>query len=62
MSEKLYHYYERELLFIRQLALEFARQYPAAANRLGLEPNRSTDPHVDRICCSCTGVGTLHRL
>jgi type VI secretion system protein ImpG len=49
MSETLYPYYERELLFIRQLAQEFARRYPAAAGRLLLEPNRSTDPHVERL-------------
>ncbi|HEY1861004.1 MAG TPA: type VI secretion system baseplate subunit TssF, partial [Gemmataceae bacterium] len=49
MSEALFRYYERELLFIRQLAQDFAKQYPAAAGRLLLEPNRSTDPHVERL-------------
>ena len=49
MAQDLYHYYERELTFIRQLAQEFARQYPAAAGRLLLEPNRSIDPHVERL-------------
>src|SRR5262252_11203930 len=49
MSETLYPYYERELLFIRQLSQEFARQYPAAAGRLLLEPGRSVDPHVERL-------------
>jgi type VI secretion system protein ImpG len=49
MSETLYPYYERELLFIRQMAQEFARQYPAAAGRLLLEPDRSADPHVERL-------------
>src|SRR5437899_11625319 len=49
MSEALFRYYERELLFIRQLAQEFAKQYPAAAGRLLLEPNRSTDAHVERL-------------
>src|SRR5271165_4575245 len=49
MSRTLYHYYERELAFIRQLAQEFAKQYPAAAGRLRLEANRSTDPHVERL-------------
>jgi type VI secretion system protein ImpG len=49
MSQTLYHYYERELTFIRQFAQEFAQQYPAAAGRLLLEPNRSTDPHVERL-------------
>ncbi len=49
MNDALFPYYERELLFIRQLAQEFARQYPAAAGRLQLEPNRSADPHVERL-------------
>src|SRR6266404_676256 len=51
MSETLYSYYERELLFIRQLSQDFARQYPGAAGRLLLEPSdgRSTDPHVERL-------------
>jgi type VI secretion system protein ImpG len=49
MSKTLYAYYERELRFIRRLAQDFAKQYPAAAGRLLLEPNRSADPHVERL-------------
>jgi type VI secretion system protein ImpG len=49
MSDALFPYYERELLFFRQMAQEFARQYPGAANRLLLESNRSIDPHVERM-------------
>jgi type VI secretion system protein ImpG len=49
MSKTLYAYYERELRFIRRLAQDFARQYPAAAGRLLLESNRSADPHVERL-------------
>src|SRR6059058_2953359 len=49
MSETLFPYYERELIFIRQMAQEFARLYPAAAGRLLLEPNRSIDPHIERL-------------
>ena len=49
MSEALYPYYEAELYFIRKLAQEFARKYPAAAARLQLEPDRSADPHVERL-------------
>jgi type VI secretion system protein ImpG len=49
MSDELFPYYERELLFIRQLSQEFAREYPAAAGRLLLEPTRSADPHVERL-------------
>ena len=40
MTQTLYHYYEQELLAVRQSAEQFARQYPAAAGRLLLEPNR----------------------
>lgn len=49
MSDTLYPYYDRELVFIRQLSQEFARQFPAAASRLLLEPNRSVDPHIERM-------------
>ena len=49
MTAPLFPYYERELTFIRQLAAEFAKQHPAAAGRLLLEPNRSVDPHVERL-------------
>jgi type VI secretion system protein ImpG len=49
MSEELYPYYQAELYFIRKLAQEFARKYPAAAARLQLEGERSADPHVERL-------------
>src|SRR6059058_1496013 len=49
MSEDLFGYYERELIFIRQLSQEFARKYPAAAGRMLLETERSVDPHVERL-------------
>jgi type VI secretion system protein ImpG len=49
MSETLFPYYERELDFIRKLARDFAKLYPAAASRLFLEDNQSVDPHVERL-------------
>src|SRR5947208_2683560 len=49
MSQALCPYYERELRFIRRMAGDFARQYPREAGRLGLEADRSTDPHVERM-------------
>src|SRR5208283_6789 len=58
MSRTLYYYYERELTFIRQLAQEFAKQYPGAAGRLRLEANRSTDPHVERLIEAFAAGGT----
>jgi type VI secretion system protein ImpG len=53
MSESLYPYYERELLFIRQFAQDFARKYPATAGRLLLEQGVSADPHAERLIESC---------
>ena len=49
MHESLYPYYERELVFIRQLGREFAQRYPAAAGRLMLGADRINDPHVERL-------------
>ena len=49
MTSKLYNYFERELLFMRQSTEQFAAEYPAAAGRLLLEPNGSVDPHVERM-------------
>lgn len=49
MNDTLLHYYEQELTFFRQQAETFADRYPAAAAQLRLEPNRSTDPHVERM-------------
>jgi type VI secretion system protein ImpG len=49
MADTLFPYYERELIFIRQFAQDFAKQYPAAAGRLFLEPTQSPDPHIERL-------------
>jgi type VI secretion system protein ImpG len=49
VSKPLHEYYQSELVFIRQMAQEFAKQFPATANRLLLETNRSLDPHVERL-------------
>ncbi|QDU95004.1 type VI secretion system baseplate subunit TssF [Lignipirellula cremea] len=49
MTDSLYRYYEQELRFIRQQTQSFAELHPAAASRLLLEPNRSADPHVERL-------------
>lgn len=62
MSDTLFPYYERELGFIRHLARDFAKQYPASAGRLLLEPNRSGDPHIERLIESFALLtGRIHR-
>jgi type VI secretion system protein ImpG len=49
MRDDLLDYYERELTYIRKMAIQFATKYPKIASRLQLEPDDCTDPHVERI-------------
>lgn len=49
MAEGLLRYYERELIFLRQMGAEFAAKYPKIASRLVLEPDKCEDPHVERL-------------
>ncbi len=49
MRDELLGYYERELVFLRQMGAEFAQRYPKIASRLLLEADKCEDPHVERI-------------
>jgi type VI secretion system protein ImpG len=49
MRDDLLVYYERELTYIRKLALQFSERYPKIAARLQLEPDKCEDPHVERM-------------
>jgi type VI secretion system protein ImpG len=49
MRDDLLEYYERELTYIRKMAVQFATKYPKIASRLQLEPDKCEDPHVERI-------------
>jgi type VI secretion system protein ImpG len=49
VREELLNYYERELTYIRQMGAEFAQRYPKLASRQKLEPDRSEDPHDERL-------------
>ncbi|HKR11888.1 MAG TPA: type VI secretion system baseplate subunit TssF [Pyrinomonadaceae bacterium] len=49
MRDDLRGYYERELIFLRQMGAEFAEKYPKIASRLQLEAERCEDPHVERL-------------
>ncbi|MBN1602724.1 MAG: type VI secretion system baseplate subunit TssF [Chitinispirillaceae bacterium] len=53
MHEDLYPYYERELQYLRQSTVEFARSFPDAASALRIEQDRSHDPHVERLLEGC---------
>lgn len=49
MRDELLGYYERELVFMRQMGAEFARKYPKIAARLLIEENTCDDPHAERM-------------
>src|ERR1039458_6190052 len=49
MRDDLLDYYERELTYIRKMALQFSAKYPKIASRLVLEPDKCEDPHVERM-------------
>lgn len=49
MRDELLLYYERELDYLRKMAMEFAEKHPKVAARLALEPTKCEDPHVERL-------------
>lgn len=52
MDRRLLRYYERELRHLRESAVEFAREFPKVAGRLGLDtakPDECPDPYVERL-------------
>ena len=52
MNRKFLQYYEQELLFVRQMAGEFAREHPKIARRLALDSEGNEacpDPFVERL-------------
>jgi type VI secretion system protein ImpG len=62
VTDELLPYYERELTFIRQMAVEFSKKHPGVAGRLLLEPNTCEDPHVERLIeAFALLTGRIHR-
>lgn len=49
MDPELLEYYNRELLYIRELGGEFASEFPKIAGRLGLDGFECADPYVERL-------------
>ena len=49
MADTLLDYFNRELIAIRQLAGDFAKENPKIAGRLRLSPDTVDDPHVARL-------------
>jgi type VI secretion system protein ImpG len=48
-SDELLEYYRRERDFLLNMGQEYKRRYPMIADRLMLEPDKSGDPHVERL-------------
>lgn len=49
MDPRLLEYYNRELLYIREMGGEFSREFPKIAGRLGLDGFECADPYVERL-------------
>ncbi|GAA5167585.1 type VI secretion system baseplate subunit TssF [Viridibacterium curvum] len=49
MDPRLLRYYNQELLHLREMGAEFARQFPKIAARLGVDGIEVADPYVERI-------------
>lgn len=49
MNDKLFDYYNKELIAIRKLAKEFAVRYPKVAARLDMHDTEISDPYVERL-------------
>ena len=49
MTPHLLDYYEKELRFIREMGVEFAKRYPKIAANLDLGSTECSDPYVERL-------------
>ncbi|MGV2293376.1 type VI secretion system baseplate subunit TssF [Trinickia sp. YCB016] len=49
MDPRLLDYYNQELIYMRELATEFAHAHPKIARRLGMQAGEVADPYVERI-------------
>jgi type VI secretion system protein ImpG len=54
MDPRLLEYYNHELLYMRELAGEFAQQHPKVARRLGMQAGEIGDPYVERLIQSAS--------
>ncbi|SDK16404.1 type VI secretion system protein ImpG [Pseudomonas delhiensis] len=49
MDGKFLDYYQRELLYLREMGGEFAERHPKIAARLGMSGSEVADPYVERL-------------
>jgi type VI secretion system protein ImpG len=48
-NDDLLHYYQQELIYLRDQGAEFARKYPKVASKVALSGTESPDPHTERL-------------
>jgi len=49
MDPRLLEYYNRELVYMREMSGEFAQRHPKIASRLGMHGTEVDDPYVERL-------------
>lgn len=49
MDPRLLDYYNRELIYLRELGAEFAKTFPKTAGHLGMHGTEVNDPYVERL-------------
>jgi type VI secretion system protein ImpG len=49
VDPRLLEYYNRELVYLRELGAEFSQQFPKVASRLGMQGIEVADPYVERL-------------
>ncbi|MEA3082892.1 MAG: type secretion system protein ImpG, partial [Paraburkholderia sp.] len=49
MDPRLLDYYNQELIYLREMAGEFAQAHPKIARRLGMQAGEVADPYVERV-------------
>jgi len=49
MDARFLDYYNRELIYLRELGAEFATAFPQIAGRLGMQGDTVADPYVERL-------------
>ena len=49
MDRRLLRYYDLELQHLRNMGVEFAREFPKIAGRLGMDGINLADPFVERL-------------
>jgi type VI secretion system protein ImpG len=49
VDPRLLEYYNRELVYLRELGAEFSQEFPKVASRLGMQGIDIADPYVERL-------------